>query len=104
MRKSRLKPISDKQEIEIAKRRALKYELWLEQEGQCKDCGRYMNYRVRTAANYPELSHKKLLSDGGKTDKKNCSVICAEHHANEEHHLRQIYNEQPMWRKRDKSS
>lgn len=97
--KTCLSKISPKQEIEIAKRRLLKWQLYQEQKGICPVCGRYMNYRVRTAANYPELSHKKHIGMGGCKDKsvttkENCSVICAECHSNGEHHLRNKYKEE----------
>ena len=94
MKKSRIKPISDKQELELAKRRGLKYQLWREQAGRCAKCGRYLTYYQA------ELSHKKPLVRGGKTEAGNCEVLCANWLSGhpEEHGLRQVYNEQPSWR------
>jgi len=89
--------ISAKQKAELAKRRLLKYQLFLSQEGKCAECGKYLSYYNEAADNFPHLSHEKALAQGGKTDRKNCRVKCAECHSNGKHHLRNIYNEQPAW-------
>jgi len=93
MKRTKINPISAKQELEIARRRALKYELFISQKGQCAQCHKVLSYRNEAADNYPHLSHKKPLGKGGKTTEKNCSVLCAECHSNKEHNLRNIYNE-----------
>ena len=92
-RATSLNKVSKKQEKELAHRRLLKYQLWSEQNGRCKECGKFLSYANEAADNYPHLSHKKPLSRGGKTARENCSVLCAECHSNQEHHLRNIYNE-----------
>jgi len=99
MKKTILKNLSDKQSIEIALRRVLKWELYNEQEGKCNKCGVYITYYSETASNFPHLSHKKRLSDGGKTTRENCEVLCASCHTNGEHGRNNIYNEQPQWSK-----
>ena len=95
MQKTALKRVSDKQKIELEKRRLLHYQLWLSQEGRCNKCHRIITYQQS------ELSHKKPLARGGKTEAKNCGVLCASWlsgcHPNEEHGQRNIYNEQPAW-------
>lgn len=93
-----MKRISAKQEIELEKRRLLKYQLYLEQEGVCKKCGKYLSYYNKASDNYPHLSHKKSLARGGKTDRSNVEVICSGCHS-KEHHLKNVYNEQPQWSK-----
>ena len=93
-----LSKVSDKQKDELALRRLLKWKLFNEQEGRCanKKCGKIMTYYNEASDNYPHLSHKKPLSRGGKTDRDNCSVICAECHS-KEHGLRNKYSEKPQW-------
>jgi len=91
-----VKRVSDKQRIELEKRRLLKYQLYLRQDGQCAECGKYLSYYNETSDNYPHLSHDKSLAQGGKTNEKDCSVKCAECHS-KKHNLRNIYNEQPAW-------
>ena len=97
MKKTRLNPISDKHKVELGKRRLLHYKLWLKQEGKCKKCGQLRTF------NQTELSHKKSLAQGGKTEAKNCAVLCASWlkgcHPNSKHNLRNKYNEQPDWSK-----
>jgi len=95
MNKTLIRKVSEKQQLELARRRFLKYQLWLEQEGKCARCRKFLSYANEAADNYPHLSHKKPLSQGGKTTRGNCEVLCAECHSNKEHHLRNIYNEQP---------
>ena len=97
MKKTPLRKISKKQERELARRRLLKWELYQEQESRCAKCGKFMSYQNEASDNYPHLSHKKPLSAGGKTSRANCEVDCAECHSNQEHGLRNIYNEQPKW-------
>ena len=92
-----MRRISPKHRKELALRVKLKKELIEKQGGKCAHCGKHLTYYNETADSFPHLSHKKRLSAGGKTDDKNCSVICAQCHSNEEHHLNNIYNEQPKW-------
>ena len=97
MKRSPIKPVSDKQKDEIALRRGLRYQLWRDQEGKCKKCGRLLTW------NQTELSHKKSLARGGKTTAENCEVLCSSMIGGchpEEHGQRNIYNEQPMWNKK----
>jgi 5-methylcytosine-specific restriction endonuclease McrA len=95
MKKTRIKPVSDKQRIELQKRRLLRYQLFQSQNGKCAKCSRMITLAQT------ELSHKKSLARGGKTEEKNCEVLCANWlsgcHPNEEHGLRNKYNEQPKW-------
>ena len=96
--RSCLNRVSEKQEIELARRRGLKYQLWREQDGKCAKCGRMITYKQS------ELSHKKPLARGGKTEAKNCEVLCSSFIVGchpREHGLRNIYNEQPNWRGED---
>lgn len=101
MKRVAIKKVSAKQEIELAKRRLLKWELFNEQAAKCKNCGRFLFWddNNKTLPDYPHLSHKKPLSQGGKTDRENCEVLCAECHSNSEHGLNNKYNEQPSWTK-----
>ena len=92
-----MKVVSDKQKLELEKRRLLKYQLYSEQDGKCSECGKYLSYYNVAADNYPHLSHEKSLARGGKTDRDNCRVKCAECHFNKKHGLKNIYNEQPAW-------
>ena len=102
-RKTSLSRVSDKQEIDLAKRRLIKYQLYQSQDGKCAKCQRFLSYLSETSPAYPHLAHKKRLAKGGKTDKKNCSVICSECHSNKDHNLKCLYNEQPMWNKYERS-
>jgi len=92
MKRTPLKAVSEKQTIELAKRRLLKFQLFNEQKGRCK-CGKIMTYYHEASDNYPHLSHTIPLSRGGKTEKGNISVLCAECHG-EKHGLRNKYNSQ----------
>ena len=97
MRQTPIKIVSDKQRIELALRRKLKYELYLEQEGKCAKCGKFLNWYNPASDSYPHLSHEKPLSAGGKTTKENCTVKCAECHSNGNHNQGNVYNSQPQW-------
>lgn len=96
-RKTSLNRVSQKQQIELAKRRLLKYQLWLNQNGRCAKCGRLLKFGES------ELSHKKSLARGGKTEAENCEVLCASWlsgcHSNIEHGRNNKYNESPIWTK-----
>jgi len=75
MKKSRIKPISDKQKDELALRRKLKAELIKRQLDTvgfilCETCGRRPDWRGIS------LSHKVSLSRGGKTTRENCLLEC----------------------------
>ncbi|KKN64721.1 hypothetical protein LCGC14_0488530 [marine sediment metagenome] len=99
-RKAPLRKRSKGQEVELGRRRLLKWELYLEQEGKCANpkCGKFMDYNAPvTADNYPHLAHKKRLGKGGETTKANTSVLCAECHSNKDHLLRNVYGENPSW-------
>jgi len=95
MKRSPINKISPKQEAELALRRGLRYQLWVEQEGKCAKCHRLLYW------NQTELSHKKPLARGGKTTAENCEVTCANWlagcHPNSEHGQRNIYGEMPSW-------
>lgn len=95
MKRTPLKKISSKQFQDLALRRKIKYELYLEQEGKCADCGKYLNFYDPTSDAFPHLSHEIPLSAGGKTSKENCKVKCGECHSNKNHRLVNKYNEQP---------
>ncbi len=70
MRKTPLRKISDKQKIELAKRRKLKQELIAETGGRCQTCGGTGDWRGLS------LSHKIPLSRGGKTTRENAILEC----------------------------
>ena len=92
MKRTPLRKVSPKQQKELVLRRLMKWYLYLQQDGKCAKCGKFLSYASETAGNYPHLSHKKPLSQGGKTTRENCEDLCAECHS-KEHHLRNIYNE-----------
>jgi len=93
MKRSPIRKVSQKQEVELAKREALKHQLWEEQEGKCKVCGKFLKW------NEAELSH----THGRETTRENCDVRCrwwlAGCHSNIEHGRNNKYNEQPIWSK-----
>jgi len=68
---STLRAVSDKQKIELARRRKLKAELIAEYGEHCMNCADEMrDWRGIS------LSHKIPLSAGGKTDRDNCLLEC----------------------------
>jgi len=94
MKRTPISEVSASQQKELSKRRLLKYQLWLKQEGVCAKCGRFITFAQS------ELSHKKPSARGGKTEEKNCEILCANWLSNchpGEHGLRNKYNEQPRW-------
>ena len=97
MEKTPINKVSANQKIELAKRRKLKLLLFEEQQGLCAECVKQLSYRSPASDNYPHLSHKIPLSQGGKTTRENCTVNCAKCHS-KEHNLSNTYNEQPGWR------
>ncbi len=74
--RSYLARVSANQALELAKRRLLKQELFIEQEGKCAKCGKYMTFYNEASDNYPHLSHKRFLSRGGVTRLDNLEVLC----------------------------
>jgi len=98
LKQTPLKKVSDKQAKDLALRRKIKYELYVDQDGKCAECGKFLNWYEPTSDAYPNLSHKIPLSQGGKTDKINCKVKCGECHSNINHRLNNKYNEHPAWR------
>ena len=71
MKKMRINPISDKQKIELQKRRVLKAVLIAEHGNHCMTCGdRYRDFRGIS------LSHIISLARGGLTTKENCLLEC----------------------------
>ena len=70
MRRTRIKPISDKQKIELALRAKIKRELIEEFGNKCMTCGSTGDWRGIS------LSHIVPLSRGGKTSKNNCLLEC----------------------------
>lgn len=97
MKRTPLKRVSAKQASELAMRRKIKYELYMDQDGKCAKCGKFINWYDTTSDAYPHLSHEIPLSQGGKTNKKNCKIKCGECHSNINHRLNNKYNEQPKW-------
>lgn len=96
MKRTRIKPISTKQGLELAKCRLLRWQLFLSQNGKCIKCGRVLYW------NQTELSHKKSLARGGQTTRENTEVTCANWLSGchpEEHGLHNVYGEQPAWSK-----
>jgi len=95
MKRAPLRKVSAKQEIELAKRRLLKWQIYNEQKCKCFICGRFLKWCEC------ELSHKKSLASGGKTERDNCDVRCrwwlSGCHPNIEHGLNYKYNELPKW-------
>ncbi|KKL92298.1 hypothetical protein LCGC14_1886070 [marine sediment metagenome] len=71
LRRSRIKPRSDKQKAEIAKRQELKAELIEEYGEHCMTCqDKDRDWRGLS------LSHIIPLSRGGETSRKNCLTEC----------------------------
>ena len=89
MRKTGIKPISEKQEVEIRGRWELKAELIAEFGEHCMTCGSSGDWRGIS------LSHKIPLSRGGKTNRENCLLECYPCHEKYEKHpeLREVNNE-----------
>jgi len=70
MKRSRIKPISEKQEQEIYLRIIVREMLMVEQGGKCSECGGRGDWRGLS------LSHSVPLARGGKTDTINCKLLC----------------------------
>jgi len=75
MRKSGIKPISDKQKIELALRAKIKRELIEEYGEHCMKCGGLPDWRGLA------IHHKIPLSKGGKTEKPNLILLCGRCHS-----------------------
>ena len=79
-RRTPIKPVSDRQKVELARRRWLKAELLEEaprdEAGNilCGKCGR------RPDGRGIQLVHLKSLGAGGKTTRVNCRLWCAPCH------------------------
>ncbi len=82
-----INPISKKQLKELAKRRKLKAELIEESGGLCMRCGKPPD--MKDGWGELHLIHKIALSQGGKTNRKNCAVWCRKCHLKFYHHLRE---------------
>jgi len=81
MRRTGINPISDKQKIEIQKRRVLKAVLIAEYGEHCMTCGdKYRDFRGIS------LSHIIPLARGGKTTRDNCLLECLPCHEKYEGH------------------
>ena len=80
MKRSPLRRVTSKQRTELARRSSLKAELMAElptdAQGRklCPKCRKQCDFRGF------QLSHKKSLSLGGKTDRENCEVVCCPCH------------------------
>ena len=75
MRESELKKVSKKQKEELALRRKLKAEMLEECDYTCMTCDNlYLDWRGLS------MHHKKKLSQGGKTEKSNISILCGHCH------------------------
>ena len=71
MKKSRLKPRSDKLKLELVKRSQLRVDLMLEYGNHCMTCqDKDRDWRGIS------LSHIIPLSRGGGTSRKNCLIEC----------------------------
>ena len=70
MKRTRIKPISDKQGIEIKRRQELKAQLISEHGNECMTCKQAPDWRGIS------LSHIIPLSRGGKTSRENCLIEC----------------------------
>jgi len=92
MKKSRIKPISDKQKIELALRAKIKRELIEEFRNKCMICGNPPDWRGI------QLCHKKALSQGGLTTKANCYLGCGSCHSWKDHHIKEVKSN-PQWSK-----
>lgn len=87
-----MKQVSKKQARELAKRRKVKRELieeQLEEVGYtfCVKCGGQPDFRGI------QLCHEISLSQGGKTNKKNCYLGCGHCHLTIDHHEREVIDE-----------
>lgn len=67
--KTPLRKVSKKQSKELVKRRQLKKEL-LAENPNCRECGKAGDFRGL------DLVHKIALSQGGKTTRENCTILC----------------------------
>lgn len=79
---STLRPVSPKQEPEMAERRRIKVILLAKAHGWCRTC--VPAHWV--GDNRLDLSHKIPLSRGGLTDLENCVVECRVAHERYEKH------------------
>jgi 5-methylcytosine-specific restriction endonuclease McrA len=75
MKRGRIKPISDKQRVDLLKRKRLKEYLFIKQDGLCAECGQKPDWRGLS------LHHLLHLSQGGETNEHNCILICGRCHS-----------------------
>ena len=75
MKRTPLKKISDKHKLELERRTAVRIELELWSDGTCMTCKSLPDWRGLS------LSHIIPLSQGGKTDTKNCILECYKCHS-----------------------
>ena len=70
MKRSRIKPISDKRRVQLVKEKELTAKLLVKQKGLCAECGRPLGW----ASAKHEI---KFRSHGGDpTDENNCELLC----------------------------
>jgi len=71
MRKTGLRPISDKRRKQIEEERVIRQKLWERCGGRCEKCGRLPDWR----GIHP---HEKLFrSQGGKLSMENSIMLCS---------------------------
>ncbi len=75
--------ISKKQRAEIKLRSKIKAELMIECEGLCMDCGKWPDYK--DGIGLLHLVHIIPLSQGGKTTRENCTILCRTCHNTKYH-------------------
>ena len=77
--------VSDKQKVELARRRKLKAEKLQDSDGLCQHCGKPPDWRGLA------LHHKVRLSQGGKTQFDNLELLCGQCHS-EAHNIKELTN------------
>lgn len=75
MKRSRIKPISDKRKKQILQEKALTYQLFGQQKGLCGECGEPLDWRA--------AKHEIVFrSQGGSpTDESNTILLCGKCHS-----------------------
>ena len=84
MKRSYINKVSDKQKVEIQKRKDLKAELMKTWNGICPDCNERPDFRGVC------LIHKKSLAQGGQTDALNTYLGCFKCHNRKYHGIKEV--------------
>lgn len=93
MKKTRVKAVSEAQKAENLKRQKLRKKLILEGPHDAAGFPLCVRCHSRGRGLPLELSHKKALSDHGKTTEKNCEILCSACHHGEGGHRDEMKRE-----------